>query len=405
VTYVTTAFPWRSETAVIKEAFELDRAGFDLAVISLKRIGFDGIFDPKAEVFRGRTWYPTPGFWLRSLAGCASALVRRRSFRALVGATLRGSGRHLPKTLYILAMIPGLARRLRAGGVQYVHANFASFQGYAAWAIHRLTGIPFGFTVHAHDIFLDHFLMPEKVADAALVISISRYNVDYMREQFGIDPGAVEVIHSGVDLEEFRPSPGGDEEPPLLLSVGRLHPMKGFDTLLDACARLRDRLPFRCAIVGSGPERAAIEARVRALRLGDRVAIRTGVRQADLVDLYRRCRLFVQPCRRAPDGQQDGIPATLMEAMAVGRPVVSTRISGIPELVEDGREGLLVPPGDAPALAEAIASLLGDRERCARMGEAARRKVSAEFDAAANARRLAARIRAVVAAHRPEARA
>ena len=388
VAYITTAFPWKSETAVIKEIFELDRAGFDIQVVSLKRAGFDGVFDPKANRFRDRTWYPSAPFLVGSLLWSLHHLVLRPSFRTVVGTTLRGSGRHLLKTLYILAMVPGLARRLQAADVQYLHANFSSFQGYAAWAIHRITGIPFGFTVHAHDIFLDHFLVPVKIAAASLVISISRYNVDYLEEHFGISPDAVDVIHCGVDLDEFAPSPLPEDSPALVLSVGRLTPMKGFDTLLEACHRLRGRVPFRCAIVGSGPELASLRERRRALRLEDLVEIHTSVPHAQLIELYRRCRLYVQPCRRAADGQQDGIPATIMEAMAVGRPVVATQLSGIPELVGDGREGLLVAPEDAEGLANAVAALLTDAGRAGRMGSAARRKVQDEFDAAVNARRV-----------------
>jgi len=220
-------------------------------------------------------------------------------------------------------------------------------------------------------------------------VSISHYNVDYLARRFGVPADRVQVIRCGVDLKEFAPCGEAEAVPPMLLSVGRLHAMKGFDTLLDACALLKGRREFRCTIVGAGAELEPLRRQVAALALEREVEILTAVPHAALIDLYRRCRLYVQPCRRDRDGMQDGIPATIMEAMAVGKPVVSTHVSGIPELVADGREGLLVPPDAPAALAQAIEGLLTDPARCRAMGSAAARKVRAEFDATANAGILA----------------
>jgi glycosyltransferase involved in cell wall biosynthesis len=391
IAYITTAFPWRSETAVIKEIYELEELGFSIQVFSLKRTSFDGTFDPKAFRFRDRTHYPGPVVWIRSLLLALVHLALRAPYRRLLGLTLRRSGRHLGKNLYILLLlVPDIARRLRRDGTSYIHANFASYQAFAALGVHRLTGIPFGFTVHAHDIFLDSFLIGEKVAEAALVVSISRYNVDYMQRHFQVAPERVRVVHCGVDLAEFSPSDAPAGGAPMILSVGRMDPMKGFDTLLDACAELRQQMSFRCVLVGSGPERAALQARADGLGLNSTVEFRSGVPQEELVALYRDCHLYVQPCRRTSQGMQDGIPATLMEAMAVAKPTVSTYVSGIPELIEDGVEGRLVQPEDPAALCAAVRELLEDPERCRRMGQAGRRRIEEEFNIAVSARELGA---------------
>ncbi len=375
---------------MIKEIHELEELGFHIQVVSLKRNSYDGTFDPKAFRFRDRTLYPGPLLWMRSLARSLVQIVTRSASRRLLGLTLRHSGRHLGKNLYILLfMVPEIARRLQRDGVSYVHANFASYQAYTAMAVHELTGIPFGFTVHAHDIFLDDFMIPEKVARATLVVSISRYNVDYMVREFGIPPERVQVVHCGVDLAEFSATQNGDTDVPLMLSVGRMDLMKGFDVLLEACALLRQHKTFRCVMVGSGPELKNLQALAAHRDLAQVVEFRSGVPQAELVELYRSCSLYLQPCRRTSVGMQDGIPATLMEAMAVAKPTISTYVSGIPELIQDGVEGRLVQPEDPVALCQAIRDLLDDPERRGRMGRAGRDKIEREFNIAVSARELA----------------
>ena len=396
VAYITTAFPWRSETAVIKELYEHHRLGFDLHIISLKRASFRGTFDPKAMTFRETTLHPGVLLLVRSLALSLHHLLFRPEYRRLVRLTLRKSGPHLAKNLYMLVLAPELARKLRAKGVSYIHANFASFQAFAAFLIHRLTGIPFGFTVHAHDIFLHPFMIPEKVRAAALVASISQFNVEYMKQHFGVTPDRLQIVHCGVDLSEFTPSPLPASSTPQILSVGRLVPMKGFDVLLEACRRLRDRMNLRCVIVGDGPEFDVLQSQIRRLDLDSSVEILRAVSQERLIQLYAECHVFVQACRRAPNGEMDGIPATLMEAMAVGRPVIASRLSGIPELIRHGCEGLLVSPEDPEELAAAIEELHQDPAKARSMGEASRSRVEAEFNIAACVKQLHERIRSII---------
>ncbi len=398
VAYITTAFPWRSETAVIKEMYQHHRLGFDIQVISLKRAAFDETIDPKALVFRDATLYPDAGLILRALLLSVHHLLFRQVYRSLLWMTLRRSGRHLLKALYLLVLAPELARRLVAKNVSYIHANFSSYQAYAALAIHRLCGIPFGFTVHAHDVFLHPFLVPEKVNQAELVVSISEFNVGYMAREFGVPASKIEVIHCGVDLAEFSLAPEPDDEVPLVLSVGRLVPMKGFDILIDACRRLAPEQNFHCVIVGNGPDFSALQEQIARMGMEGVVELRSGVPQDELVQLYQRCRLYVQACRVSPNGEMDGIPATLMEAMAVGKAVVASSLSGIPELIDNGQNGLLVPPEDADALADAMKAILSAPGRAAEMGRAGRAKVAAEFDVAINTSKLHDRIRTIVGA-------
>jgi glycosyltransferase involved in cell wall biosynthesis len=204
------------------------------------------------------------------------------------------------------------------------------------------------------------------------------------------EPGAipVQVIHSSLNLPEL-PFLRSGRQPRRLLSVGRLVPMKGFDILLAAVAELRSRgMELSCTVIGEGPERARLENLRAALGLDAQVEFPGAMPQSEVVRHMGESTLMVLPCVVAPNGQSDGIPNVLMEAMATGLPVVSTRISGIPELVEDGVNGCLVPAGDVAALASAIESLVDDEDKCEAFALAGRCKVESDFDVRIEAGRL-----------------
>src|SRR5262249_43535132 len=194
------------------------------------------------------------------------------------------------------------------------------------------------------------------------------------------------LVRCGLPLESFpfagaRDTPGRRDAPPLVGSIGRLVDYKGFDVLLRACARLRDDgVTVRCEIVGDGPERRRLDALVERLQLGDLVRIVGGRRQQDVAALIAAADLFVLACVPGRDGLQDGIPIVLMEAMALGVPVISTKLSGIPELVVDNRTGLLVSPGDDAHLAAAMERLLGDAELADQLRRRGREMVEKEYD-------------------------
>jgi glycosyltransferase involved in cell wall biosynthesis len=177
----------------------------------------------------------------------------------------------------------------------------------------------------------------------------------------------------------------------LLLAVGQLKEKKGFDYLLEACRTLLDqRIEFDCSIVGEGPMRNALEAKIAELSLQDHVALLGGLPHNVLIERYSEATIFVLPCVTATDGDRDGIPNVILEAMAMGLPIVSTRHSGIPEAVEHGRTGLLVPPRDSRALADALARLIADENLRVRLGRSGRSRVVEAFDVGANVTKLLA---------------
>jgi glycosyltransferase involved in cell wall biosynthesis len=394
------AFPVCSETAVVREMHVLDQGNFNVHVFSTRPLKFEGIYEPKADAFKKKSAGFSVEVGLQCLASTVKRVLRRdRRFFKTLATTIRRSGLMLPKTLPVLVLASGYADRAEQMGIAYIHANFASLQGYAAWAIHQMTGIPYGFTMHAYDLFEHGFMMPEKVGSAAVVVSISHFNVRYIQERWGIPPEGIHIIRCGIDIGEFA-FVERERGPELrLLSVGRLHPMKGFTHLLDAMALLGKDFPVRLDIVGAGEEGEWLMEKVRRLDLGDRVALRSLVPQDELKALYRRADVYVQPSVRAANGTMDGIPATLMEAMAVGLPCISTRLSGIPELVMDKETGLLVEPGNAAQLADAIRWMGAHADLAAVMGRKGREKVEAEYDATRNARKLAEVVAAAISHH------
>ena len=288
-----------------------------------------------------------------------------------------------------LAALPAIRRF----DPQWLHAHWATYPSTVAWALSKLTGVPFSFTAHAHDIFVEDQLIAAKLEEAALTVTISRYNVRYLGRWGGDELGdRLQVVHCGVDIAELAENLDARADHHIV-SVGRLDPIKGFDTLVQALGLLKRRgVTFHCTIIGEGPQRADLEAIVAAEGIADRVAL-VGARPQEAVRAaLNDATVFVMPSVTTAEGNQDGIPVALMEAMATAAAVVTTQVSGIPELVHHERNGLVVPPGDVRALADALQRLLGDEDLRHRLGLAARAMVKAEFDARHEADRLLAQI-------------
>ncbi|MDX9971890.1 MAG: glycosyltransferase [FCB group bacterium] len=279
-----------------------------------------------------------------------------------------------------------LARRLVARKTQHLHAHFAHVPTSIAMYAAGLAGIPYSFTAHANDIFERPTALREKVARSGFGACISEYNRRHLSD-IGCAPAKLDIVRCALDVENYDyrdPKPPGD--PPMLYSVGRLVEKKGIGILIEALKHLRDRgVAFQCRIVGNGPLTDALAAQVRELGLQDRVNLAGGQPQERVKEWFREADVFVLPCVVAASGDRDGIPVVLMEAMALGVPVVTTAVSGIPELVEAERSGLVVPPGDALALADALERLLGDPELARRLAREARTTLETTFESRRNA--------------------
>lgn len=390
VLYVLSQFPSLSETFILREIRALIDKGVDVRILSLKVPG-DELVQPQAAAMADRVWYPAGGG--RTCLAAAATVIRKPAttlaFLAMMLSELWRRPLVLSKSLVAIFRALGRLEDVRAFGPQLIHAPWATYPATVAWLLSRVLDRPFSFTSRAHDIFIEDHMMARKLESAALAITITEYNRRYM-ERWMRTPGAipVKVIHSSLNLPEL-PFVQGTRLPRHLLSVGRLVPMKGFDILLHALAHLRSRgVELSCTIIGEGPQRRRLEKLRAELGLDAIVKLPGAMPQGEVVRHMSESTLMVLPCVVAPNGQSDGIPNVLMESMANGLPVISTRISGIPELIEDDVNGRLVPAGDTEALAAAIEALLDSPDKREAFARAGRRKVESDFDVRQEAGRL-----------------
>jgi glycosyltransferase involved in cell wall biosynthesis len=241
-------------------------------------------------------------------------------------------------------------------------------------------------TTHAFDIFLPNPHRTKNLRAASQVVTISEFNRRYLQTQ-GFDRDIV-VIPCGLDLAHFAPSPGAERSG--IVAVGRLDPIKGFMVLIDACALLARRgIDVKCDIIGEGPQRPILTARIAEHGLADRIRLLGALEQQEVRSRVSRARVFTLPCVRLPNGDQDGIPVSLMEAMALQIPVVTTPVSGIPELVTDGVSGLLTTPQDPVSLADALLRVLTDDALAQTIAAGGRRVVERRHDIDATSMTLA----------------
>jgi glycosyltransferase involved in cell wall biosynthesis len=277
---------------------------------------------------------------------------------------------------------------LDAPDVRHLHAHFAHGATTVTWLAATIAGLPFSFTGHAKDIYSESLnprgQLRRKLLAARFAVTCTEANLRHLTR---IAPEAqVHRLYHGLNDDFARllsTAPEAAANGKLaVLGVGRLVPKKGFDTLVEACGLLdADDVPFSARIVGEDGEHAdELRRRIARLRLDGRVELAGPTGQAGLLDEYSRASAFCLPCRVLDNGDRDGIPNVLVEAMACGVPVVTTPVSGIPELVRDGENGLLVPPDDPEALAAAILRLRDDPALRRRLGEQGRATVRARFD-------------------------
>jgi len=292
-----------------------------------------------------------------------------------------------------------MAVACREQHIVHLHAHFANAPATVARLVSVMCDISYSFSTHAKDLYLTRQkVMRRRIGSASFVLTCTRHNVEYIRSFLPQrEWHKIHLVYHGIDLAEFpfraengkATTSAAGVEPvitievsvPLILSVGRLIPKKGLNDLISACQLLKARgLKFRCAIVGDGPLRGELEGQISQLRLKDTVTLLGAMAHDQLVSFYGQASIFALCPHVMEDGDRDGIPNVLAEAMAAGLPVVSTRVSGIPELVEDRRTGLLVGPKDPAALADAVEGLLKEPDKRQSLIVAARRKLENSFD-------------------------
>jgi glycosyltransferase involved in cell wall biosynthesis len=421
VAYLLKGYPRISETFIASEIHRLERLGVPLALFVLKasdetehhrvvdQIRAVPQYLPESGPITDRRLLPWLARNARPFLPALGRVARRRP-----AGLLRAGGRafaqavrarrrplDLPRRLYAKELLYAveLADRLLARrDVAHLHAHFAHGCTTVAWLASTITGVPFSFTGHAKDLYTAELnpagLLARKTAAARFVVTCTAANGEHLRALGTATP--VHVIHHGLS-SDFTDLTGDGTAPRTrpaglrVLGVGRLVPKKGFDTFVRACAVLRDAgVPFTAVIAGEdGPSATLVRSLVAQHGLEDCVHLAGPQTPAQLLAEYRRASVMSLACRVGDDGDRDGIPNVLVEAMAAGTPVVSTTVSGIPELVEDGVTGLLVPPDDPRALAAAWRRVADDAALAARLSAAGPAVVAERFDGDRLATRLA----------------
>ncbi len=392
--YLVGTYPALTTTFISREIVLLQQWGAQLKVFSIRRPAAP--LTPEQEALQRGVVYLLPVAILSLLASHVRfALLRPAGYFGTLFYLLTRRHDSLTsrfKTLLHFGEGVYWAALLRRERWDRLHAHFVDRAATLAMVAGNLLDIPYSVTAHANDIYVSPVLLPEKLSRASFVATCTGYNQEHLSRLL---PGPlahkVKRIYHGLDLQAYRRDSRPANGKPLIVSVGQLKEKKGFAYLLDACRLLRDaNHDFACQIVGEGPLREALGEQIRRLGLEDTVTLCGALPHSQVVEKYRRATLFVLPCVLGGDGDRDGIPNVILEAMAMELPVVSTRHSGIPEVVEDGVNGLLVEPCDVSALAAALAHLLSDPATVGRFGSRARQTVLGNFDLATNVKRLLA---------------
>jgi colanic acid/amylovoran biosynthesis glycosyltransferase len=399
VGYVLKMFPRFSETFILSELLELERQGTEIEVFSL-RPPADGCVHGDLGRLRARVHYVPQARWTNTptLVRAHLRIAVRRPLAYLPDFWRALRRRRGPWRDFVQA--GWIATQARSARIEHLHAHFASIATSVALHVQRLAGTSYSFTAHAKDIFIDGVDprdLRRKLGSARFAVTVSDYNLRYLGPLD--ERGALVRIYNGLDLDQFSFAGTGGVgtdgvgtspvEPPLILAVGRLIEKKGFADLVRACALLREQgLRFRCRIVGSGKLEADLRRLIDELDLAGLIHLVGPMTREELIELLPRAAAFAAPCVVGCDGNRDGLPTVLIEAMARGVPVVATDVTGIPELVRDGETGLIVPQHDPAAVADALQRLLTDRALACRLAGAGRATVEERFNLSHNVARL-----------------
>lgn len=388
IAVVMTYFPRIEETYILREINELERHGQPVVVVPIVRES-PPIVHEQAKPWLQRAVF-TPFLSRAIVASNVRSFIREpRRYLRLLG-TLIGGTIWRPSTLVrSLSIVPKavhLAEVLKEKGVRHVHSHFATHASTLAYAIASVSDITFSFTVHGPDIFVHRMLLRKKLEKARFVRAVSTFNKAFLSGLYPHETeGKIEVVRTGVNPDVYeeaaRRSSRVPHVRPQLLSISPLTARTGFGFLIDACARLiKDGVELDCRIVGDGPLRRTAEQWIAQRGLTDHVRILGNLPQHEVARLMGETDIFVLPSIIASDGQMDGIPVSLMEAMAAGKPVVASALSGIPELVRHDISGLLVDAAHPQRIADAIRRLIEDPALRERLGAAAKSVVRERFD-------------------------
>lgn len=386
VGYVLKRYPRFSETFVVNEILALEAAGQPVEIFALRSVEethFQDILGRvRAPVMRIPDRVKNPEAVWSLLCEVRDTLPGAWAALARIEGDMAGRD---------VAQAATIALACRKHAIAHLHAHFGTVATSVARLAAAIAGIGYSFTAHAKDIYVEYEEaqhLDRKLRDAAAVVTVSDFNVAYLAERFEAHADRVVRIYNGLDLERFAYAPPR-EDATEIVAVGRLVEKKGFHILIEAIRLLREGgRAVTCRVIGQGEEAGNLRAQNEASGLEGAVTFDGPRPQRAVIEAMRGAAVLACPCVVARDGNRDGLPTVLLEAMALGTPCVATNVTGIPELVRDGETGLIAAEGDPEALAAALARLLDDPGLRLNLSRRARALIDREFDARANALRL-----------------
>ena len=373
--YVAKVFPRLSETFIVNELLAHERAGLDVEVFSLRTS-----VDRGAHAAHAHLRAPVTDICAEVTLGALIDEITAAQAIGDSGAIFDDARDEDPRNFLQAARVARLARER---GICHLHAHFANVAGIVTRMAARMARVPYSVTAHAKDIFHDD-VRPETLrrvlGDAAAVVTVSEFNVAHLRAVCPEVAPRLHCVYNGLELERFEFTSAA-ARPARIVGVGRLVEKKGFGDLLEACALLASQgRHFECRIVGGGALEAELRESVVRLGLEHVVTLVGPVSQEIVRDEIAAAAVLAAPCIVGVDGNRDGLPTVLLEAMALGTPCVATDVTGIPEVVKDGRTGLAVAQHDPAALACALGRLLDDTDLRVRLATAARTLIEQRFN-------------------------
>jgi len=385
IAYVIDSFPSHAASKAGRQILALERQGFVVIPLALHRHGTKAVSETSRWLAE-RVIYPPPVLSLRCAVSQLVALLRYPSgyllaLRLAVGRIV-GYPRQAREILASLVRAGFFAVRM-SRRIRHIHAHRAGATATVAWLIAVITGRSYSFTVRVGDVFGDEVTaLSLKIAEAEFVTADTEYTQQRLVSRHRlVTEGKLHVVYDGIDPREFEPLDRPPGRPPLIMSVGDLVEKKGFPYLLQAASMVQSRdAEFRLVIVGEGPMREDLARIAAGLQLRERVEFVGELPPQQVRRLYQEADVFVLASVVAGDGDRDGLPTVLLEALAMGIPTVASDISAIPELIEHQKTGLLARPGDVRDLAEKLEIALYDEQLRGRVALLGRQKVEKYFD-------------------------
>lgn len=385
-------FPKLTETFILYEIVELEKLGFMIEVFPLLREKVKVMHPEARRIVRAAHYHPFISYSILR-ANLILFVASPLRYPSTLLAALVGTASSPNFFFGALGTFPKSVRfayEMKRGAVDHIHAHFANHPALSAFIINGLTGIPYSFTAHGSDLHKDQTMLCRKIFEAKFAVTISQFNHQFILDHCpDLPEEKIQIIHCGVDTEQFQPREHHPNACPRIICVASFETVKGHHYLIEACERLvLDEIAFRCVLIGSGPQEKKIKSLVSMKGLDEHILFLGPQPRPKVIEYLSQSDIFALPSVPTSEGKREGIPVVLMEAMATGLPVVSTQLSGIPELVHPST-GILVSPRQSNQLAAAFRRLIENPSLRQELGQAGRMRIQELFDIRHNTRKLA----------------